>query len=257
MNTVLSTAHSTAFHIKDNPYQILSHSATIKLPTYRADPALFTVSAYKTDYTCHAQQQLHWLRSILYSNRMLYYKKAGVLTAILQSSTEHTQQCFVHAVHALMKTAEQQSKRQLFSNKVFGWNKGHSVTTNNSQPRTSLREQLHCIHPQHTCTSTCTTRPATPFQLPSTTLLCTQLTNTKHSWENGTRCRDGVNVLWCRSHLVWLVFKGSIPTCTCFHLENFFVTCVYGYAYVRTAYNQHVWIVEVQISDFHLYLEKY
>ena len=23
---------------------------------------------------------------------------------------------------------------------------------------------------------------------------------------NGTRCRDGVKVLWCHSHLVWLVF---------------------------------------------------
>ena len=51
-------------------------------------------------------------------------------------------------------------------------------------------------------------------------------TNTKHiySWQNGTRCRDGVNVLWCRFHLVWLVFEGSIPTCACFHSENFFVT---------------------------------
>ena len=47
-----------------------------------------------------------------------------------------------------------------------------------------------------------------------------------HSWQNGTRCRDGVNVLWCRSHLVWLVFEGSIPTCACFHSENFFVTCM-------------------------------
>ena len=46
-----------------------------------------------------------------------------------------------------------------------------------------------------------------------------------HSWQNGTRCRDGVNVLWCHSHLVWLVFKGSIPTCACFHSEKFFVTC--------------------------------
>ena len=46
-----------------------------------------------------------------------------------------------------------------------------------------------------------------------------------HCWQNGTRCRDGVNVLWCRSHLVWLVFEGSIPTCACFHLETFFVTC--------------------------------
>ena len=46
-----------------------------------------------------------------------------------------------------------------------------------------------------------------------------------HSWQNGTRCRDGVNVLQCRSHLVWLVFEGSIPTCACFHSENLFVTC--------------------------------
>ena len=37
-----------------------------------------------------------------------------------------------------------------------------------------------------------------------------------HNWQNGTRCRDGVNMLWCRSHLVWLVFE---DTCTCF------VTC--------------------------------
>ena len=70
-------------------------------------------------------------------------------------------------------------------------------------------------------------------QLPSTTLLYTQLTNTKHSWQNGTRCRDGVNVLWCCSRLVWLVFEGSIPTCACFHLKNFFVTCRYLYHYNR------------------------
>ena len=38
-----------------------------------------------------------------------------------------------------------------------------------------------------------------------------------HSWRNGTRCRDGVNV--------WLVFEGSILTCACFHSENIFVTC--------------------------------
>ena len=46
-----------------------------------------------------------------------------------------------------------------------------------------------------------------------------------HSWQNGTICRDGVNVLWCRSHLVRLVFERFIPTCACFHSENFFVTC--------------------------------
>ena len=44
--------------------------------------------------------------------------------------------------------------------------------------------------------------------------------------KNGTKMyRDGVNVLQCRFHLVWLVFEGSIPTCACFHSENFFVTC--------------------------------
>ena len=118
---------------------------------------------------------------------------------------------------------EEQSKHQLFSNRAFGWKKGYFVTMNS---RTSLREQqlLYCIHPQHThfpCTSTCTTQPAIPSQLPAM-----HTTNTKHSWQNGTRCsRDGVNVLWCRSHLVWLVFEGSIPTCAGFHSENFFVTC--------------------------------
>ena len=40
-----------------------------------------------------------------------------------------------------------------------------------------------------------------------------------HSWQNGTRCRDGGKVLWCHSHPVWLVCEGSIPTCICF------VTC--------------------------------
>ena len=33
--------------------------------------------------------------------------------------------------------------------------------------------------------------------------------------------RDGVKVLWCHSHPVWLVFEGTIPTCTCSHSENF------------------------------------
>ena len=42
---------------------------------------------------------------------------------------------------------------------------------------------------------------------------------------NGTRCKDGVKVLWQQSHLVWLLFEGSIPTCACFHTENVFVTC--------------------------------
>ena len=45
------------------------------------------------------------------------------------------------------------------------------------------------------------------------------------SWQNGTRCRGGVKVLWCHSHLVWLVFESTIPTCTCFYFRKLFVTC--------------------------------
>ena len=156
LSTYSLNEHSTqhcSLHSLPLKRQSISDSATfssnkisqhnLKLPTYHKYPALLTVSAYKTDHTCHAQQQ------------------------------------------------------------------------------------LNCIQPQHTHsprTSTCTTHPAIPSQLLSTTLICTQLTNTQHSWQNGTRCRDDVNVLWCRSYLVLLVFEGSISTCACFHLENFFVT---------------------------------
>ena len=44
-----------------------------------------------------------------------------------------------------------------------------------------------------------------PNPLPFITLLCTR--------QNGTRCRDGVKVLWWCSHFVLLLFEGSIPTC--------------------------------------------
>ena len=67
---------------------------------------------------------------------------------------------------------------------------------------------LAILHPQHnTLSMACTTHLALPTSPPSTTLLCTQLTNTKYSWQNGTRCRHSVNVLWCHSHLDWLVFE--------------------------------------------------
>ena len=46
-------------------------------------------------------------------------------------------------------------------------------------------------------------------------------------WQNGTRCRDGVKVLWCRSHLVWLVFEGSIPYMCLFAFWKLFVTFYY------------------------------
>ena len=62
--------------------------------------------------------------------------------------------------------------------------------------------------------------------------------------ENGTRCRDGVKLLWCHSHLVWLVFEGSIPTCACFHSENFFVTCscwVFFVMFFRNGKREETW----------------
>ena len=37
-----------------------------------------------------------------------------------------------------------------------------------------------------------------------------------HGWQNDTRCRDSLKVLWCHSHFVCLVFEASIPTCACF-----------------------------------------
>ena len=81
--------------------------------------------------------------------------------------------------------------------------------------------QLHCSHPQRNSLPMHINMHSTPSTtynpLLSTTFLCTQLTNTKDSWQNGTRCRDGVKLLWCHSHLVWLVFVGSIPTRACFH----------------------------------------
>ena len=52
-------------------------------------------------------------------------------------------------------------------------------------------------------------------------------TTNKHKWwQNGTRCRDDVEVLWCHSHLVWLIFEASIPTCACFSFRKLFVPCI-------------------------------
>ena len=50
-----------------------------------------------------------------------------------------------------------------------------------------------------------------------------------HNWQNGTRCRDDVKVLWFLTLLVWLVFEGSILTCAYFHSENILVTFIISY----------------------------
>ena len=95
----------------------------------------------------------------------------------------------------------------------------HFVHTSQTIPAVLSKNYIASTHniTHSPCTSTCTTHPALPSPLPSLTLLRIQLTNTKHNWQNGTRCRDSVNMLWCCSHLVWLIFEGTIPPCACFH----------------------------------------
>ena len=136
----------------------------------------------------------------------------------------NTQHCSLHSF-----PYNRQSISAMFSsNKISQHNSQHTIQiqycsqflhTRQTIPANYIAATYNVTHSPYT--STCTTHPALPFPLPSTTLLCTHLTNTKHRWQNGTRCRDGVNVLWRCSHLVWLVFEGSIPTCACFHSENF------------------------------------
>ena len=155
------------------------------------------------------------------------------------SLNEHdTQHCSLHS----LPHKRQSISVTFISNKIWQHNLNSQHTI---RPITAhsfcIQDRLYTCHAQYVATTlqspttqhtpcmhpTCTTHTAIPSPLPSTTLLRTQLTNTKHSWQNGTRCRDGVNVLWCCSHLVRLVFERSIPTCACFHSENFFVTCIY------------------------------
>ena len=69
------------------------------------------------------------------------------------------------------------------------------------------------------------TPTTTHIPLPLTTLLCTQLTNTKHICVSGSKMAQDVGMV-CRCCgvipiLVWLVFEDSIPTCACFPSENF------------------------------------
>ena len=47
----------------------------------------------------------------------------------------------------------------------------------------------HTIHINIHYTAISTTQPQ---HYPPTTLLCTQITKTMHSWQNSTRCRDGI-----------------------------------------------------------------
>ena len=152
--------------------------------------------------------------------------------------TRYTQLCSLHSLT---------HKRQPIS-AMFSSNKISQHNLNSNIPhRPSIAQALHsfCMQSRQTichaqysnynaaihnithspCTSKCTTHPPLPTPLPSTTLLCIQLTNSKHIcvsawWQNSTMCRDGLKVFWCHSHLVWLVFEASIPSCTFFLTPN-------------------------------------
>ena len=152
MNTVLSTAHSTAFHLRQSisaTFSSLNSQHTIQTQHW------LTVSAYKTDYT-----------------------------AMLSSN-------YIASTH----------------------NIAHSP-----------------------CTSTCTTHPAIPSPLPSTTLLCTQQTQNivgKMAQDVGmvSMCRGVVPILFgwfltyrpqlvCRK-FVYSSYQGALDCClhVCKHTE--------------------------------------
>ena len=60
-----------------------------------------------------------------------------------------------------------------------------------------------------------------------------------HSWQNGTTCRDGVQVFWCHSHLVWATelsylvdWTGGLDWWT--DTKNHFTLFNKTYSYVKT-----------------------
>ena len=87
---------------------------------------------------------------------------------------------------------------------------------------------VHCRHPEHNSLSMHIKMHYIPrLHYPRHCLPQPSSAQNKHKtylckWrQNGTTTCRMVAKCWCRSHLVWLVFEGSIPTCTCFCSENF------------------------------------
>ena len=73
----------------------------------------------------------------------------------------------------------------------------------------------HAIHTKH--------HPLHAFNNPPM-----HTTNTRHCWQNGTRCKDGMKVLWCHSvqlRLAQFFFGASVHVCTRLgiplHLSNY------------------------------------
>ena len=86
-------------------------------------------------------------------------------------------------------------------------------------------------------TSTCTTYPY------STTHSTAQIANKRHSWQNGTRCKDGVKVLWCHSHLV---FDSALVFVQKLFCDWRYIVC---WMYICSLYPRMVWSENMPTSE--------
>ena len=128
----------------------------------------------------------------------------------------------------MLYIAEDDKDEPAYGPSYSSWIASNSTVSAYSQDRPYLPcsvQQLHCSNPQHNSLSMHIKMHYTPTTAFHNSSLHTTNKHKAYSyfckwWQNGTRCRDGVKVLWCHSHLVWLVFEASIPTCTCFPSEN-------------------------------------
>ena len=138
----------------------------------------------------------------------------GMKTNIISTSCTISHPLYLAcSLHSLLH--KRQFISAIFSNKISQPNIPYRASSCTPCAVSAFRTD-HISHAQYSnyiaaithspCTTTCTPHPAVPTPLPSTTLLCTKLTNTKNSWQNATRCREGVKLLWSHSHVVCLVF---------------------------------------------------
>ena len=72
------------------------------------------------------------------------------------------------------------------------------------------------------------------------------INNATHGSQNDTRCRDGVNVLWCHSYFVWLVFEGSIDVFVSVLFSHEYGKLVDGYiaSHKRSFLNEQAGILQ-------------
>ena len=126
--------------------------------------------------------------------------------------------------------------------------------------------------PQHNSLSihiSTTHRPIIlPTSLSSINIPHMHTTNTWHSWQNGTKCRDILKVLWCHSHLVWLVYEGSFSTALVFTQNTFFVIWIHtglhgvnvllsNYSYVTVSVGHLFAILPYMCFCYSFYLFQY